>query len=158
MADIKELKDKLKTGKNESTDGFQKFASAQFYENITSEQYAGAYRPKLTIFSATRDALNPKVNTTKLRNRLWVIDHYRYRYGAQHTFWLHAAMNKYGTHLWKYKFNYGVKALAAFAVFSSIQTYKLTNEENFLSEKQRAMLASNTVIFSGVFTGLCLVI
>lgn len=88
-------------------------------ENLTSEQYAGAYRPKLSIFSATRDALNPKVNTTKLRNRLWVIDHYRYRYGAHHTFWLHAAMRKYGTHLWKYKVNYGVKALAAFLVYNS---------------------------------------
>ena len=158
MADIQELKDKLKTGKNESSDGFQKFASAQFYENLTSEQYAGAYRPKLTIFSATRDALNPQVNTTKLRNRLWVIDHYRYRYGAQHTFWLHAAMNKYGTQLWKYKFNYGAKAFAAFLIYNSYSTYSTANEVNFLTDKQKAAYAGNGLFCVAGFTGLCLVI
>lgn len=31
MADVNELKSKLKTGKNEDSEGYQKFASAQFY-------------------------------------------------------------------------------------------------------------------------------
>ena len=110
----------------------------QFYlinsENLTSEQYAGAYRPKLTIFSSTRDALNPQVNTEKLRNRLAVIDHYRYRYGAQHTFWVHTAMRKHGSHIWKYKFNYGVKAAAFGMIYLSCANYIKDNDENFLSD------------------------
>ena len=158
MADVQELKDKLKTGKNETSDGYQKFASAQFYENLSSEQYAGAYRPKLTIFSATRDALNPQVNTTKLRNRLWLIDHYRYRYGAQHTFWLHAAMKGLGTKLWKYKFNLGAKACAGYLIYNSYSTYSIANEQTFLSDKQKALYYGNGIIYTAGFTGLCLII
>jgi hypothetical protein len=38
-------------GKNEKIDGYQKFASAQFYENLTREQYAGSFRPKIQMFN-----------------------------------------------------------------------------------------------------------
>ena len=31
MADIDQLKEKLRQGKNEASEGYQKFASAQFY-------------------------------------------------------------------------------------------------------------------------------
>ena len=55
------------------------------------------------IFSATRDALNPFLNTESLRNRLWVIDHYKFRYGAAHTYWVHSALQKYFSHLNKFR-------------------------------------------------------
>ena len=81
---------------------------------MTKEQYAGSYRPKLMIFSATRDALNPQLNTESLRNRLWVIDHYKFRYGAAHTYWVHSALQKYFSHINKFRNNYAVKAFLAF--------------------------------------------
>ena len=34
MADIDQLKEKLKQGKNEASEGYQKFASAQFYGKL----------------------------------------------------------------------------------------------------------------------------
>ena len=134
------------------------FLFAYLAENLTSEQYAGAYRPKLTLLSATRDALNPQVNTAKLRNRLWVIDHYRYRYGAQHTFWLHAYMRKQGAKLWKYKINYGVKALAAFMIYNSYQTYCEADETRLLSETEQGMYRANIVLTAAGATGVFLII
>jgi len=35
--DLTTLKDKLVTGKNEHQAGYQNFATAQFYENLTKE-------------------------------------------------------------------------------------------------------------------------
>jgi hypothetical protein len=61
-------------------------------ENLTREQFSGSFRPRLQIFNSARDALNPHANATTLRNRLWVIDHYRFRYGAAHHYWVHTAL------------------------------------------------------------------
>lgn len=127
-------------------------------ENLTSEQYAGAYRPKLTLLSATRDALNPQVNTAKLRNRLWVIDHYRYRYGAQHTFWLHTFMKNQGARLWKYKFNYGVKALAAFMIYNSYQSYNEADGTRLLTATEQGMYRANILVSAAAATGIYLII
>ena len=81
---------------------------------MTKEQYAGSFRPKLMVLNATKDALNPKMNAEILRNRLWAIDHYKFRYGAAHTYWVHAALQKFFTHLNKYRNKYAVKAFLAF--------------------------------------------
>ena len=108
----------MKAGKNEKSEGYQKFAAAQFYENLTKEQYAGSYRPRLSIFNSSRDALNPFVNAETLRNRLWVIDHYRFRYGAAHTYWVHTFLSKTFKNVNKYKFNYLLKAFLAYNVYS----------------------------------------
>ena len=82
-------------------------------ENLTKEQYAGQYRPRLSIFNTARDALNPYVNAETLKNRLWVIDHYKFRYGAAHTYWLHTLLSKTAAQLNRYKFNYGIKLFLA---------------------------------------------
>ena len=67
-------------------------------------------------------------------------------------------MNKYGTQLWKYKFNYGVKAFGAFLVINSYQTFQTANEESFLTDKQKAEYAANTTLYAAGLTGLCMVI
>ena len=79
---------------------------------------AGQYRPRLMLFNSARDALNPLVNTTTLKNRLWAIDHYKFRYGAAHTYWVNTLLHRSAVHLNKYKFNYGVKLFLAYNVYA----------------------------------------
>jgi hypothetical protein len=78
-------------------------------ENLTKEQYSGNYRSKLPMLNASRDTLNPVLNAETLKNRLWVIEHYRTLHGIEHAYWPHYLMRNAGSHLWKYKFNYGIK-------------------------------------------------
>ena len=60
--------------------------------------------------------------------------------------------------LWKYKMNYGVKALAAFMIYNSYQNYCVADEENFLTETQRSMHRVNILLGGAGLTGLCLLI
>jgi hypothetical protein len=46
-------------------------------ENLTKEQFSGEYRTRLPKMNASRDSLNPALNLETLKNRLWVIEHYR---------------------------------------------------------------------------------
>ena len=91
----------------------------------------------MSIFNSSRDALNPFVNAETLRNRLWVIDHYRFRYGAQHTYWMHSLLGKAGNKLFKYKFNYALKGLLAYQVYAHYQTLKRMDEITYLTGPQR---------------------
>ena len=160
----------MKAGKNEKSEGYQKFAAAQFYgmylynlieclyfvENLTKEQFAGQYRPHLTIFNSARDALNPAVNADTLRNRLWTIDHYKFRYGAEHTFYWHTVLRRMGTHMNKYKFNYAVKAFLAYNVYAQVQGYNHQDSNFFLTEAQRGRHKVNVLLSSGALMGACL--
>ena len=110
-----------------------------FVENLTKEQYSGNFLPRLSMFSVTRDALNPRMNTEVLRQRLHVIDHYKFRYGAQHTYWVHFALKKYGQRVWTYKFNYLFKGALAYATWRKVQAYNKADSENFLSEVDRTV-------------------
>ena len=86
---------------------------------MTREQYAGAYRPKISMLNHAKDALNPLVNTRILKERIAVIDFYKFRYGADHTYWVHAAMRRMSGNLNRYKFNYALKAFLAYQVYSA---------------------------------------
>ena len=152
------MKTKLKAGKNEKSEGYQKFAAAQFYENLTKEQYAGAYRPRISIFNSTRDALNPYVNAETLRNRLWVIDHYRFRYGASYTYWVHTLLQKTGSNLNRYKFNYLLKAFFAYQVYSKVQAYNYVDSMTFMTESQRNMHRGPILGSTLAFGAVCLLI
>lgn len=112
IPNIDELKEKLRAGKNEQEGGYQKFATGQFYENLTREQYLGSRQTSL--LSAHRDVLNPAMNLEILKHRLERIHHYKYRFGADHTFWVHAVLRNGSTHLYRYKFNYLFKAYLAY--------------------------------------------
>ena len=148
----------MRAGKNEKSEGYQKFAAAQFYENLTKEQYAGAYRPRLSIFNSAKDALNPSVNTETLRNRLWVIDHYRFRYGASHTYWVNTLLSKTGSHMYKYKFNYALKAFLGYQIYASYQAYKSVNEMTFMTNPQKGVYGLPIAMSSGAFVATCLLI
>ena len=106
----------------------------------------------------TRDALNPRVNAEVLRNRLWVIDHYKFRYGAQHTFWVHYGLRNLARHAWTYKLNYLAKGLLAYNVYRSFATYHKADAENFLGENARNGHRMSIVANSGLLAGVCLII
>ena len=128
-------------------------------ENLTKEQFSGSnILPRLNIFNVSQDALNPRMNTELLRNRLWTIDHYKYRYGAKHTFWVHYAMRNAGRHCWTYKFNYLAKGALAFLTYRQMAAYAKADEENFLSEMQKTSHRVGISAAAGAFAGTCLLI
>jgi len=93
-------------------------------ENLTKEAYSGSsIMPRLNIFNVSQDALNPRMNTELLRNRLWTIDHYKYRYGAKHTYWVHYALRNAARHCWTYKGNYFAKGALALYTYSQWKAY-----------------------------------
>ena len=106
----------------------------------------------------TRDALNPRVNAEVLRNRLWVIDHYKFRYGAQHTYWVHYSLRNLGRHVWSYKFNYLAKGLLAYNAYRSYAIYQKADSESFMGESQRNSHRMSILANAGLFTGVCLII
>lgn len=128
-------------------------------ENLTKEQFSGSsILPRLNIFNVSQDALNPRMNTELLRNRLWTIDHYKYRYGAKHTFWVHYAMKNAARHCWTYKFNYLAKGALAFMTYRQCAAYSKADEENFLSEMQKTSHRVGIASFAGIFFGTCMFI
>jgi len=107
-----------------------------YIENLTKEQYSGNFRNRLAKLNSSRDSLNPAVNLENLKNRLWVTEHYRLLHGIEHTYWPHYTMKNVGRRIWKYKFNYGLKAFFLYQVFREIQNYRYINSVKFLSADQ----------------------
>jgi hypothetical protein len=134
--------------------GYQKFANAQFYENLTKEQFSGNYRDKLAPLSSSQNALNPAASLDIAKNRLWVAEHYRLLHGVEHAYWPHYTMRNVGCHLNKYKFNYIVKAFFAYQVYREVNNYRYLNQVSFLttseSLRQGTQIAWNTFLFAGV--------
>ena len=103
--------------------------------------------------------MNPRINTEVLRNRLWTIDHYKFRYGAQHTYWLHFALRKASKHMWTYKFNYLAKGALAYMTYAKIQQYNKVDSENLLSEAERSVRFRLPILaHAGAFGFACLII
>ena len=98
------------------------------------------------------------VNTETLRNRLWVIDHCKYRYGANHTFWVHNVLGKTFRHLNKYKFNYGVKAFMLYATVAQYKNYYYVREMSLLSDYQRAAYWRQIELTTAGFVASCVLI
>ena len=98
------------------------------------------------------------MNTELLRKRLWTIDHYKFRYGAKHTYWVHYALGNAARHCWTYKFNYLAKGALAYYTYNQWAAYNKADEENFLSEKQRTGYRCSVGVAAGAFVGTCLLI
>ena len=84
------------------------------------------------MLSASRDTLNPLLNTQTLKNRLAVIEHFKAQAG-QHAYWPHHALTNVARHLLKYKFNYAVKGFAAYVVYRDIANYNYMSQRTFLT-------------------------
>ena len=158
---IQDLQNKLlrvQHGKYESMDKLQK---AKFYQNLTKEQYTGtdsAANSTVSMLSVSRDSLNPKLNAQTLQRRLAVIEHYRYRFGVEQAHWPHFMMGRTFNALWKYKFNYAVKGMAALALFSAVQDFRNVNSKAFLTYDQAAVYHMKIATQAAVFAGVCAII
>lgn len=106
-------------------------------ENLTKEQFSGNYRNRLPMLNSSKDSLNPVANLETLKNRLWVTEYYRLLHGVEHAYWPHYTMKNVGNHLFKYKFNYAVKAFFAYQVYREIQNYRYINSVTFISTDQQ---------------------
>ena len=58
-----------------------------YLENLTNEQYSGIVPRSINALSASRDTLNPLLNTTVLKNRLADIEHFKYLHGEKYARW-----------------------------------------------------------------------
>ena len=100
---------------------------------MTSEQYSGVVPRQINALSVSRDTLNPLLNTTILKQRLNMIEHYKHLHGEKYARWPHFWMGQTANRLWKYKFNLAVKGFAAYIVFREVQNYRNLNEKTVMS-------------------------
>ena len=145
-------------GKNEQHQGYQKFASAQFYENLTKEQYSGKLSRGINALSASRDTLNPMLNAKTLKDRLTAIEYYKYQHGVEHARWPHFFMTNCARHLNRYKFNYGIKAFGAYVVYREYSNYRRIENTQFTSIEQQAENLGGIFFSSVALTAVCLLI
>ena len=127
-----------------------------YLENLTNEQYSGIVPRSINALSASRDTLNPLLNTTVLKNRLADIEHYKFLHGEKYARWPAFWMANTGRHLWKFKFNYAVKGFAAYLVYREIQQYNNLKEKSILSLEQSGLSMAKIGTQGAVFAGVCL--
>ena len=126
-----------------------------YLENLTNEQYSGIVPRSINALSASRDTLNPLLNTTVLKNRLADIEHFKYLHGEKYARWPAFWMANAGRHLWKYKFNYAVKGFAAYLVFREIQQYNNLREKSILTLEQSGFSMVSIGTQGAMFVALC---
>ena len=104
----------------------------------------------------SRDSMNPLLNVETLRNRLAVIEHYKNIRGEKlgHQ-WTHHAMNNALRHLNRYKFNYGIKAFAAYVVYRDFAHMKHLKQRMFITNQQEAQFLLNISTHTAMFGALC---
>jgi len=93
-------------------------------DNLTKEQYTGVVKRPSSFLSASRDTLNPRLNTETLKNRLRVIEHFKTINGVELAHWPHFALTRFGKHLYRYKFNYAIKGFAAYLIYRDYARYQ----------------------------------
>ena len=98
------------------------------------------------------------LNTQLLRQRLQMIEHYKYQHGIEIARWPHFFMKRAGSHLYKFKFNYAIKAAALFMVYRDYSQYRYLQTQVFLPIHFDNYCKMSIAAKSGAFVGLCLVI
>ena len=112
----------------------------------------------INALSASRDTLNPLLNTTILKNRLADIEHYKYLHGEKYARWPAYFMANVGRHLWKYKFNYAVKGFAAYLVYREIQQQNNLKEKSILTLEQSSIGMFRIGGQGAMFVAICCLI
>jgi hypothetical protein len=124
-------------------------------ENLTKEQFSGEYRTKLPMLNASRDSLNPALNLETLKNRLFVMEHYRTLHGVEFAYWPHYALRNLGRHVNKYKFNYALKAFVLYSAIRDIQIYRHASRTRFLRLDEMfslsAQIGASSLVAGAVF-------
>ena len=60
--------------------------------------------------------------------------------------------------MYKYKFNYALKAFLGYQIYASYQAYKSMNEMTFMNNTQKGVYYLPIAMSSGAFAGACLLI
>ena len=123
---------------------------------MTKEQFAGSHN--LNPLDVSKDTLNPALNANLVRNRLQIIEAFKYRHGAEYTYWVNTTMRRVYNQVWKYKFNYLLKGFIAFMAIREYQNYSYVNSMTVLTQGQRIQMRAPGVIYAGAFFGTCLII
>lgn len=125
---------------------------------MTSEQYSGVVPRQINALSVSRDTLNPLLNTTILKQRLKMIEHFRTLHGERYAYWPHYWMGNKASQLWKYKFNYAVKGFAAYMVFREVQQYRNLKAKTVMTFNQSFSSFGQIGATTGFFATVCLLI
>lgn len=110
------------------------------------------------VLSASRDSLNPLLNTNTLKNRLNTIEHYKYIHGVERAHWPHFAMSRLGRHMMRYKTNLAVKGFAAYLIYRDIAYRRTMHETSFVTLQQEGVMLATAAAHTGMFLGLCAMI
>ena len=73
-------------------------------------------------------------------------------------FWPHYFMKNAARHLYKYKFNYGVKGFAAYVIYRDVANHMYVQKREWLTLDKKYGAYSDMLVHSGIFMGLCLFI
>jgi hypothetical protein len=92
-----------------------------FIENMTREQYTHNARPTISGQNVSRQTLNPKASLDALKKRLAQTEHYKNKVSHEIAHWPYHAMDRVGHKLWRYKFNYAIKAGLFYMAFREVQ-------------------------------------
>lgn len=107
------------------------------------------------VLSASRDTLNPLLNTTTLKNRLQTIEHFKYINGKEMAHWPHFAMSRFARHLLRYKGNYAIKGFAAYLIYRDYALLTQLKATTYVTMQQEILIGGNAFLHTGVFLGLC---
>jgi hypothetical protein len=127
-------------------------------DNLTKEQFSGVAKRQSGVLSASRDTLNPLLNTETLKNRLAVIEHYRYVHGVEYAHWPHFAMSRLARHVFRYKVNYAIKGFAAYLIYRDVAQYRHLKATTFMTIPQELSFGVSAAFHSGLLLGICCLI
>uniref|UniRef100_A0A7S3N9L4 Uncharacterized protein n=1 Tax=Euplotes harpa TaxID=151035 RepID=A0A7S3N9L4_9SPIT len=101
--------------------GFEKYMTTKYYKNLTQSQFANRSDAQAFETGFRRESLNPAVNLMRLRQRLATTDAIAARYTPVQRDWLRLSLEKVGSKVWKYKFNYMFKFAFLYKLYSEIK-------------------------------------
>lgn len=125
---------------------------------MTKEQYSGVSKRPAGVLSASRDTLNPLLNTNTLKNRLNAIEHYKYVHGVERAHWPHFALARFGRHVMRYKGNLAVKGFFAYLIYRDLAYRSQMHQTSFVTLQQEGYMIAQTAMHTGAFLGLCAMI
>ena len=123
--DVKSLKD--------SKYGYERYMTAKYYKNLTESQYISTDKPKSFETGFRRESLNPAINLARLRDRIATTEAISNRYTVAQKDWLRLSLEKMGSKVWKFKFNYLIKLIVVYKAYSEYCIYKQLTQNSLLS-------------------------
>ena len=98
---------------------------------------------------------NPTINLNNLKARLAATEYYQKLHGVQHNYWPHFALGNLFKNLYRYKYNYAIKAFFVVTLYREIKNYNYLYNVSFLSFDQHmhhyTLIAWTGLLTAGLF-------